>query len=90
MVAKGQTSDLYVLHCLNTQNNNAMNKVRDTVYLLIFIIGALVSFGCTVNVEHQEAASAEEQQEEVVLKEKALKGYGGERTDFQPIRDKMP
>lgn len=59
-----------------------MRNVRNTVYLLFIIIGALISFGCTVNVESGE--SAKEQEEKKERKEKMLEGWGGERTDRRP------
>lgn len=59
-----------------------MKNVRNFVYLLFIIFGALVSLSCAVNVQTGE--SEEEKQEKIERKEKMLEGWGGDRTDRRP------
>lgn len=64
-----------------------MQNIRKYVYLAFIIFGALVSFGCRVNV-NEETKEEKEQKEE--RKKKMLEDYGGERKDFKPVRPEMP
>ncbi len=60
-----------------------MKQLRNTVYLLFIIIGALVSFGCTVNVDTGDN-TADDEEKKAEFKKHMTDEYGGERTDHRP------